>query len=231
MSCFETYIPKRWLHCFITRLSPLSCVQARLIPTLQLSTVKGLLSNKPYWFVTKLLWHYDFNRHWQYIHPSQILYFSWKALVLLSGLEQSDTIKYLHSKWEHMFAVFWCTEVLKAVIFWKRPVRGHVQNLKQGRRWMAKKKGVLDLCYRYLLTISWLLKKDGFANICAQDTVFCNNLGNALPTGIHTPCFQTLQSQTSFLKKPKTIYIYIYIHTHLKKLQNYTIRKAVVYKE
>lgn len=67
--------------------------------------------------ITVTLWLY-FNRHWQYIHQSRILYLSWKALVLLPGLEQSNSIKYLHSKWEYVFVVFRCTEVLKAVIFW-----------------------------------------------------------------------------------------------------------------
>lgn len=31
--------------------------------------------------------------------------------------------------------------------------------------------------------------------------VLCSNLGNALPSGIYIPFFQTLQSQTSFVKK------------------------------
>lgn len=83
VTCFEAHILEWGLHCFITEPSPLSCLQARLKPTLQFSTGKGLLSNELYWFVTKLLWHYAFNRHWQYNHQSWILCLSWKTLVWL----------------------------------------------------------------------------------------------------------------------------------------------------
>lgn len=53
--CFEVHILESLLNWFINELPPLSCVQACLKPTLQLSTVKGLLSKEPHWFANKLL--------------------------------------------------------------------------------------------------------------------------------------------------------------------------------
>lgn len=80
-TCLRTHIPEWWLHCFTTEPSPLSCLQARLKPTPQFPTGKGLLSNELYQLVTKFPWHYGFNKHWQYSHQSWILYLSWKAVV------------------------------------------------------------------------------------------------------------------------------------------------------
>lgn len=85
----------------------------------------------------------------------------------------------------------------------KTSKRMHAE-FKARKKMNDKEQGVLDFCcILYLLTLLWPCEKDRFRNICTQDTVFCNNLGNALPSGIHIPFFQTLQSQTPFKKKIK----------------------------
>lgn len=98
--CFEVHILESLLNWFINELPPLSCVQACLKPTLQLSTVKGLLSKEPHWFANKLLWHYTFT-----LTSNTFIshgYLTWKTLVLLSALEQSNSFTCLHSKWQYM---------------------------------------------------------------------------------------------------------------------------------
>lgn len=63
-------------------------------------------------------WWLYFNRHWQYIHHWWVLYLSWKALALLSALEESTSIKYCYNKHAYMFE---CLSVHK---FWKQSFSG-----------------------------------------------------------------------------------------------------------